>query len=49
MKFDATANPPNYSGEDQILQKGAKVRLKIVGTRTDATEIVRRPTDRNEF
>lgn len=39
MKFDATANPPNFSGEDQLIQQGSKVRLKIVGTRTDATEI----------
>lgn len=40
MKYDPNANPPNYSGDDQVIEKGAKVRLKIVGIRTDATEIV---------
>lgn len=40
MTFDPAANPPNYSGEDQVIEKGSNVRLKIVGTRTDATEIV---------
>ncbi|KAG2112440.1 hypothetical protein BD769DRAFT_1492195 [Suillus cothurnatus] len=32
MKFDPTSNPP-------IIEKNTRVRLKIVGTRVDATEI----------
>ncbi|KAI8974091.1 RNA polymerase Rpb7 [Pilobolus umbonatus] len=39
MKFDANGNPPCYSSEDQVIQKDVQVRLKIVGTRIDATEI----------
>ncbi|TIA88524.1 hypothetical protein E3P99_02555 [Wallemia hederae] len=39
IKFDPGANPPCFSSEDQVIEKGSKVRLKIVGTRVDATEI----------
>lgn len=39
MKFDPNGNPPCYQSEDQIIQKDIHVRLKIVGTRIDATEI----------
>ncbi|KAI8977118.1 Rna polymerase II [Mycotypha africana] len=39
MKFDANGNPPCYSSEDQVIQKDVLVRLKLVGTRVDATEI----------
>ncbi|OMJ10345.1 DNA-directed RNA polymerase II subunit rpb7, partial [Smittium culicis] len=39
MKFDPNGNPPNYHSEDQKIEKGTPVRLKIVGTRVDATEI----------
>lgn len=49
MKFDPTANPPNYAGEDQLVQKGSKVRLKIVGTRTDATEIYAIATMKEDY
>ncbi|KAI8906683.1 hypothetical protein EDD86DRAFT_209512, partial [Gorgonomyces haynaldii] len=42
--FDSNANPPAYVGEgeqfDQVkIEKGETVRLRIVGTRVDATEI----------
>jgi DNA-directed RNA polymerase II subunit RPB7 len=42
MKFDPNANPPCFSNpEDQVsIERNARVRLKIVGTRVDATEIV---------
>ena len=42
MKFDPNATPPCFSNtEEQILiERNARVRLKIVGTRVDATEIV---------
>ncbi|TFK20251.1 DNA-directed RNA polymerase II subunit [Coprinopsis marcescibilis] len=39
LKFDPNSNPPSYSSEDQIIEKGSKVRLKVVGTRVDATDI----------
>ncbi|GAA6042576.1 hypothetical protein JCM8097_003139 [Rhodosporidiobolus ruineniae] len=39
--FDPNANPPSFSSTEDTLsiQKGTKIRLKIVGTRVDATEI----------
>ena len=40
IRFDPTSNPPCFSSDDQVIEKGSKVRLKIVGTRVDATEIV---------
>ncbi|BGO91071.1 hypothetical protein NBRC10512_005836 [Rhodotorula toruloides] len=41
FSFDPNANPPCFaSSEDTLtIQKGTKIRLKIVGTRVDATEI----------
>lgn len=49
MHFDPAANPPCYSGEDQLIEKGAKVRVKIVGTRTDATEIFAIATIKEDY
>ncbi|CDH53392.1 dna-directed rna polymerase ii subunit rpb7 [Lichtheimia corymbifera JMRC:FSU:9682] len=39
MQYDPNGNPPCYSSEDQTIQKDVQVRIKLVGTRTDATEI----------
>jgi DNA-directed RNA polymerase subunit E'/Rpb7 len=44
MKFDPDANPPRFAAgergeEDAVIEKGTRVRVKIVGTRVDATEI----------
>ncbi|TFY56302.1 hypothetical protein EVG20_g8979 [Dentipellis fragilis] len=39
MKFDPNSNPPSFASDEQIIEKNTKVRLKIVGTRVDATEI----------
>ncbi|KAI0030626.1 hypothetical protein K488DRAFT_79534 [Vararia minispora EC-137] len=39
LRFDHNANPPAFASEDQTIEKGTKIRLKIVGTRVDATEI----------
>ncbi|KAI9264455.1 RNA polymerase Rpb7 [Sporodiniella umbellata] len=39
FKFDVNGNPPCYSSDDQVIQKDVRVRLKLVGTRVDATEI----------
>ena len=47
FKFDPNSNPPAYVGETQEIneesiriQENETVRLRIVGTRVDATEIV---------
>ncbi|CDK29227.1 unnamed protein product [Kuraishia capsulata CBS 1993] len=40
MKYNPSNTPPAYMSEDQLIVKGSKVRLKIVGTRTDVNEIV---------
>ncbi|KAI5477931.1 DNA-directed RNA polymerase II subunit RPB7 [Pseudohyphozyma bogoriensis] len=41
FKFDPNANPPCFTSTEDTLkiEKGSKLRLKIVGTRVDATEI----------
>eukprot|EP00158_Paraphelidium_tribonemae_P000351 Partr_v1_DN21738_c0_g1_i1_m7602 putative RNA polymerase II len=41
MEFDSNSNPPCYQTDDQTvkLEKDEWVRVKIVGTRVDATEI----------
>jgi len=39
MKFDPNSNPPSYQYQDQVVERDVHVRLKIVGTRVDATEI----------
>ena len=41
MKFDPNSNPPCYKTEeeDQIIQQDDEIRLKIVGTRVDASDI----------
>ncbi|RDW23745.1 hypothetical protein B0I72DRAFT_136491 [Yarrowia lipolytica] len=39
MKFNPSANPPAYVSEDQVIEKGSRVRLKIVGVRADVGEM----------
>lgn len=39
MTFNPAANPPAYQSEDQIIEKGSRVRLKVVGTRADVNAI----------
>ncbi|BGP47573.1 DNA-directed RNA polymerase II subunit [Rhodotorula kratochvilovae] len=41
FSFDPNSNPPCFSSSEDtlVIQKGTKIRLKIVGTRVDATEI----------
>ncbi|ORY61927.1 hypothetical protein BCR35DRAFT_319308 [Leucosporidium creatinivorum] len=41
FKFDPNSVPPSFTSPDENLtiKKGAHIRLKIVGTRVDATEI----------
>ncbi|GFW45714.1 DNA-directed RNA polymerase II subunit RPB7 [Trichonephila clavipes] len=41
MKFDPNSNPPCYRTEDEevVIQQDDEIRLKIVGTRVDATDI----------
>lgn len=42
MDFDALATPACYKSKDQdvVIQQDDEIRLKIVGTRVDATGIV---------
>ncbi|KAK9893724.1 DNA-directed RNA polymerase II subunit rpb7 [Cystobasidium minutum MCA 4210] len=51
MKFDPNANPPCFSNpEEQVsIERNARVRLKIVGTRVDATEIFAIGTIREDY
>ncbi|KAI9226101.1 MAG: DNA-directed RNA polymerase II subunit rpb7 [Piptocephalis tieghemiana] len=39
LKFDPNAESPQYASEDQVIQKGAMIRLKIINARMDSTEI----------
>ena len=40
LKFVPDANPPNYSNEEQVIERGAMVRIKIMGLRMDVKDIV---------
>jgi S1 RNA binding domain len=40
LKFYPDANPPNYSNEEQVIEKGAMVRIKIMGLRMEVKDIV---------
>jgi hypothetical protein len=40
LKFLPDANPPNFSNEEQVIEKGAMVRVKIMGLRMDVRDIV---------
>ncbi|CAO3587942.1 unnamed protein product [Absidia cylindrospora] len=39
MRYDPNSTPPCYSSDDQVIHKDAQARIKLVGTRVDATEI----------
>jgi DNA-directed RNA polymerase II subunit RPB7 len=41
MTFDANSTPPCYKTQDEdvVIQQDDEIRLKIVGTRIDATDI----------
>ncbi|RIB10795.1 RNA polymerase Rpb7 [Gigaspora rosea] len=50
LKFDASKNPPAYHAEDgSSIEKGYHVRIKIVGTRFDATDIFAIGTIKDDF
>jgi DNA-directed RNA polymerase II subunit RPB7 len=40
LKFYPDANPPNFSNEDQVIERGQMVRIKIMGLRMDVKDIV---------
>ena len=40
LKFYPDANPPNFSNEEQVIERGAMVRIKIMGLRMDVKDIV---------
>ncbi|KAJ1928361.1 DNA-directed RNA polymerase II subunit [Tieghemiomyces parasiticus] len=39
MKFDPNGNPPCFQSEDQTIEKGTLVRLKIMGLKMEPTDI----------
>lgn len=39
MSFNPTANPPAFVSEDQSIEKGSRIRVKIVGVRADVGKI----------
>ncbi|KAJ1994347.1 DNA-directed RNA polymerase II subunit [Dimargaris cristalligena] len=39
MKFDSTANPPCFQSDEQTIDKGALVRLKIMGLKMEPNDI----------
>jgi DNA-directed RNA polymerase II subunit RPB7 len=39
MKFEPTASPPCFRSGDEVIQKGTKVRMEIVGTRVESNDI----------
>ncbi|KAM0792234.1 hypothetical protein ACM66B_004929 [Microbotryomycetes sp. NB124-2] len=51
FKFDPNSNPPSFTSptENLTIQKGSHIRLKIVGTRVDATEIFAIGTIKEDF
>ena len=49
LKFLPDANPPNFSNEEQIIEKGAMVRIKIMGLRMDVKDIVSIPKATREL
>jgi S1 RNA binding domain len=40
LKFYPDANPPNFSNEDQVIERGQMVRIKIMGLKMDVKDIV---------
>jgi DNA-directed RNA polymerase subunit E'/Rpb7 len=43
LKFLPDANPPNFSNEEQVIERGAMVRIKIMGLKMDVKDIVHYP------
>ncbi|KAH8982692.1 hypothetical protein EDB92DRAFT_1952119 [Lactarius akahatsu] len=39
LKFEPSSNPPSYTSQDHVIENNTKIRIKIIGTRVDATEI----------
>ena len=40
LKFNPNANPPCFENEEQRVERGAMVRIKIMGLRMDVKDIV---------
>ncbi|CAG8565776.1 3632_t:CDS:2, partial [Ambispora gerdemannii] len=49
MKFNPYINPPAFSDENNTIEKGSNCRIKIVGTRFDATDIFAIGTIKEDF
>jgi DNA-directed RNA polymerase subunit E'/Rpb7 len=43
LKFLPDANPPNFSNEEQVIEQGAMVRIKIMGLKMEVKDIVHSP------
>jgi DNA-directed RNA polymerase II subunit RPB7 len=39
MKYNPSHTPPAYIGEDQLVTKNSRVRIKVIGTRSDVNSI----------
>uniref|UniRef100_A0A060TG99 DNA-directed RNA polymerase subunit n=1 Tax=Blastobotrys adeninivorans TaxID=409370 RepID=A0A060TG99_BLAAD len=39
MAFNPSANPPAYTSDDQSIERGSRVRLRIVGVRADVGQM----------
>ncbi|GMM27660.1 DNA-directed RNA polymerase II subunit [Martiniozyma asiatica (nom. inval.)] len=39
MQYSPGHSPPAYVGEDQVVMKGSRVRIKVIGTRADVNSI----------
>jgi DNA-directed RNA polymerase subunit E'/Rpb7 len=50
FEYSQLDDPAFVSGDEEVrIQAGTEVRLRIVGTRTDASEIVRSPVFRTRY
>ncbi|KAJ1855241.1 DNA-directed RNA polymerase II subunit [Coemansia sp. RSA 1822] len=49
MKLDMNTNPPSFHSDDQKIEKGTLVRIKIIGTLIDATKITAIGTIKEDY
>ncbi|KAJ2498553.1 DNA-directed RNA polymerase II subunit [Coemansia sp. RSA 1972] len=49
MKIDMNTNPPSFHSDDQKIEKGTLVRIKLIGTNIDATKITAIGTIKEDY
>lgn len=49
MEFNAKENPQTYGSDEQTIEKGSRVRLKIVGVRADVGKMFAIGTIKEDF